>query len=90
MAGEVLWRDTGIPPKIGTLDARAIFPLALWAFHWAWWTAAIALAAVIALYLVQRTGMTPIGCVRVFRVAILGKRRETRNHESQWRKRTRW
>ena len=25
MAGEVLWRDTGIPPKIFMLDARAIF-----------------------------------------------------------------
>ena len=36
MAGEVLWRDTGIAPKIFILDARAIFPLALWLFHWAY------------------------------------------------------
>ena len=90
MAGDVLWRDTGIPPKIGPLDARAVFPFVLWFFHWAYWTAAIALAAIVALYLVQRTGMTPLGCFRLFRVTMLGKRRETRNHESQWRKRARW
>ena len=36
MAGEVLWRDTGLTPKIFVLDARAAFPLALWLFHWAW------------------------------------------------------
>jgi intracellular multiplication protein IcmT len=87
---EILWRDTGIPPKIGPLDARAVFPLALWFFHWAYWTMAIALTAVVALYLVQRTGMTPLGCIRFLRVAMLGKRRETRNHESQWRRRARW
>ena len=36
---DVLWRDTALTPKIFILDARAVFPLALWLFHWAWWTA---------------------------------------------------
>ncbi|WP_291447907.1 IcmT/TraK family protein [Desulfovibrio sp.] len=90
MAGEVLWRDTGIAPKIFILDARAIFPLALWLFHWAYWTAGIAVAGMLILYLVQRTGMSPLSCFRALRVAYLGRRRETRNNEIQWRKRCRW
>ena len=90
MAAQVLWRDTGITPKIFILDARAVFPLGLWLFHWANWTAAIALAAITILYLMQRTGMSPMGCVRAMRVAFMGKRRETRSHEQQWRRRCRW
>ena len=74
---DVLWRDTALTPKIFILDARAVFPLALWLFHWAWWTAGLALAAIVALYLVQRTGMTPIACFRAIRVACMGRRRET-------------
>lgn len=42
MIQDVLWRDTAITPKIFILDARAVFPLGLWLFHWAWWTAAVA------------------------------------------------
>ena len=87
---DVLWRDTALTPKIFILDARAVFPLALWLFHWAWWTAAIALSVILALYLFQRTGMTPIACCRAIRVACMGRIRETRNTESLWRKRCRW
>lgn len=87
---EVLWRDTGLTPKLFILDARALFPLALWLFHWAWWTAGIAAGAILVLYLVQRTGMSPMACFRALRVVIVGRRRETRNNESQWRKRCRW
>ncbi len=87
---DILWRDTALTPKIFILDARAVFPIALWLFHWAWWTAGIAIAAIAGLYLVQRTGMTPIACLRALRVACLGRRRETRINEIQWRKRCRW
>ena len=64
MKREVLWRDTALTPKIFILDARAVFPLALWLFHWAYWTACVALIGIVALYLVQRTGMTPLACAR--------------------------
>lgn len=86
----VLWRDTGLAPKLFIVDARAIYPLALWLFHWSWWTAGIAFLGIIVLYLVQRTGMTPLACFRTLRVALMGKRRETRSTEVQWRKRCRW
>lgn len=87
---DILWRDTALPPKIFVLDARAIFPLALWIFHWAWWTFYVALGAIVLLFLVQRTGMTPMGCVRSIRLMIIGRRRETRIDESRWRTRCRW
>ena len=90
MAGEVLWRDTALTPKIFILDARAVFPIALWLFHWAYWTACVAGIAIVILYLVQRTGMTPLACARALRVAFMGRRRETRMHEVQWRQRCRW
>ena len=90
MANEVLWRDTGIAPKIFILDASAVFHLALWLFHWSWWTAGIALACMVVLYLVQRTGMSPLACFRALRVTFMGRRRETRSNEFQWRRRCRW
>jgi intracellular multiplication protein IcmT len=34
MTGDVLWRDTVLAPKIFILDARAVFPIGLWLFHW--------------------------------------------------------
>lgn len=90
MTGDILWRDTGITPKILVLDARAVFPLLLWLFHWAWWTASLAMLGIIGLYLVQRTGMSPLACLRAIRTAIMGRRRETRYSETLWRKRCRW
>ena len=90
MNREVLWRDTGLTPKIFILDARAVFPVAIWLFHWTWWTAMIAGAGVIGLYLVQRTGMSPMACLRAIRVRLLGTRRETRQTEIQWRRGCRW
>ena len=90
MNREVLWRDTGLTPKIFILDARAIFPVAIWLFHWTWWTGAIAGAGVAGLYLVQRTGMSPMACLRAIRVQLMGTRRETRQTEIQWRRRCRW
>ena len=35
MMADVLWRDTALTPKALFMDARAIFPLALWLFNWA-------------------------------------------------------
>ena len=90
MNHDVLWRDTALSPKIFILDARAVFPLALWLFHWAYWTACVAVAGIVILYLVQRTGMTPLACFRALRVTFMGRRRETTQNEVQWRQRCRW
>lgn len=87
-----LWRDTALPPKIGPLDARAIFPLALWMFHWAWWTFGIAVVCIIILIMIQRTGMSPMGCLRALRLMFVGKTRDVHSSRStsRLRKRCRW
>lgn len=86
----VLWRDTALPAKIGPLDARAIFPLALWVFHWAWWTFYLAIICIVILYLVQRTGMSFIACIRSIRLLFVGKIRQTQTLSSRYRSRCRW
>ena len=87
----VLWRDSGLAPKVGPLDARAIFPLGIWLFHWSTVTATIALVGIGALFVVQRMGMTPAACARYLRLRLLiGDRRETRENERHWRQRCRW
>ena len=50
----------------------------------------MAVIGIVALYLVQRTGMTPLACARALRVAFMGKRRETKHNEAHWRQRCRW
>ena len=90
MNRELLWRDTALTPKIGFLDARAVIPLCIWLFHWAYWTAVIALVGIGGLFLVQRTGMTPSACFRAIRLAVTGHLRETRQNEVVQRQRCRW
>lgn len=87
---DVLWRDSGISPKIGPIDARAIFPLAVWLFHMCMETAVIAAVCVVLLFLVQRTGMTPVACLRLLRLKAIGLRRESAFNERQWRARCHW
>ena len=87
---EVLWRDTGIMPQVGPLDARAVFPLGLWLFHWSMETAIIALSCIVVLFAVQRTGMSPVACLRFLRLKLIGYRRDTMLNERQWRMRCRW
>jgi len=48
------------------------------------------MAGIVLLFLVQRTGMTPLACFRAVRVAFMGRRRETKQHEVHWRQRCRW
>lgn len=90
MARDILWRDTGLTPKIGPLDARAVFPLGVWLFHWSTGTAILAVSCILALYLVQRTGMPPVACLRYLRMRLVGRRRESSANERQWRIRCRW
>lgn len=87
---DILWRDTGIYPKVGPIDARAAFPMAIFLFHWSYFTFFLAIACIVVLVLIQRSGLTPGATIRALKVSILiGKRRETRINESVIRKRCR-
>lgn len=86
----MLWRDTALQPKIGPLNASAVFPVMLWVFHWAWWTFWVAIISIVILFLIQRTGMSATGCLLSLRCLLIGRRRVVRVTASMWRKRCRW
>ena len=86
----LIWRDTGLSPKLFMLDASAIFPLAIFFLHWAWWTFLLSMVSVVILYLVSRTGMNTIACFRTLRHSLVGCRRDTACTEQTFRKRCRW
>lgn len=47
------WRDTALPTKIMGVDGRALFPFAVWAFHWSWPTFYISLGGVFVFAVMQ-------------------------------------
>ena len=70
------WRDTAIYPRLGPIDARALFPIGLWAMHFAsLWTFIPAIFCVSGLWLVERWVYTPAAAVRAIRNRFAGPRR---------------
>ncbi|MHB8408970.1 MAG: IcmT/TraK family protein [Acidiferrobacterales bacterium] len=69
------WRDTALNPRMGPIDARALFPIGLWAMHFALWTFVIALLGVAALWLAERWGYAPAAAARALRNRLAGVRR---------------
>jgi hypothetical protein len=86
---KLLWCDSAIQPRLGPLDARVIFPLFLWFLHWAYWTLAIALAAVGLLVLLDKLGLPVNVAARQLRTTILGRRRPVQD-PVVFRRRCRW
>ncbi|MFR0873719.1 MAG: hypothetical protein ACLSHC_03035 [Bilophila wadsworthia] len=86
---DVLWRDTALTPKIFILDARAVFPWPCGSFIGPGgrrgWRCRHCRALSGAAH-----RHDAIACFRAIRVACMGRRRETRNTETLWRKRCRW
>ncbi|MDR1050943.1 MAG: IcmT/TraK family protein [Deltaproteobacteria bacterium] len=53
----VPWAFTALQPRLGRLDARAVFPILLWLLHWSWWTFGLALAGVAFLAWLDWSGL---------------------------------
>ncbi len=88
---QVLWRNTSIFPKLFFLDARAVFPILIFLFHWANWTFAIAVICIALLIFLEKRGLTANIGLRFLKLYILnGKYRRTRLTASTIRKRCRW
>lgn len=85
----LLWRNTGLNPQIGPLDARSIFPISLWLLHMAWWTFSIAVLSILALVVLGKLGIPVNVAMRRFISLFLGRRRPTRDHVD-FRQRCRW
>jgi hypothetical protein len=70
-------------PKIGPIDAQAVYPLLLWMIHPRVWTGYILMAAVVFLWLLAQRGITMNMMGRIFRRWMIGRSRQIR---SPWRK----
>ena len=53
---DVMWRDTGGHPQIFFVNARIMFPIAIWALHMSKATLVIAVAGVVFFWLLERHG----------------------------------
>ena len=90
MPADVLWRDSGLTPRLGPIDATAIFPIMLFFLHWAYWTLVLSLVSIVILYLCQRARMSPVTSLRFIKCMLIGKRRECAANETVFRRRCRW
>ncbi len=52
----VLWMNTALPLRFGPVDARAIFFIGIWLFHWAWSTFIVGVLGIIFLFWLERIG----------------------------------
>lgn len=48
-----MWRDTALEPTIFGVDARVVFPVAIFLFHWSWTTFTISLIGIAASILMR-------------------------------------
>jgi intracellular multiplication protein IcmT len=68
----VPWAYSALRPKLWRLDAKAVFPLLVWLLHWSWWTLGLAAAGVLALALMDWTGLPPETCLARLRCLMAG------------------
>lgn len=66
------WRDTARRPEIFGIDARVVLPVALWAFHIAWWTFAVMIVGIGFFVFSSRLGYTPNVLLRRLRRRLAG------------------
>lgn len=64
------WAWTAVQARLGPVDARGLGPLGLCLLHWTYLTLFLALTAVLALWLLERRGLT-VRTVRPYLTALL-------------------
>ena len=69
------WRDTARPVKLWIVNSNATFPIVFALFHIRWWTMSLALAAVVALSVLEYYGFTIVVFGRYLRNLLAGSRR---------------
>jgi intracellular multiplication protein IcmT len=83
------WCYTALRPQLGPLDARAVFPLALWMLHWAWWTFYLAVGFIVFLVFLDKKGLPVNVSLLQLRTYILGRYRPVQDYIIV-RRRARW
>ena len=70
-------------PRLGPIDAQAVYPILLWMMLPRVWTAWILLVSIIFLWVLSRRGISIGMMMRIIRSWFVGRKRQIR---SPWRK----
>ena len=70
------WRDTARSPRLGFINASAVFPMLLWLLHIRWWTFAVTVVVVLFLTAIEWYGFTIPVFARYLRALIAGGRKQ--------------
>lgn len=68
----ILWRNMGVPVRLGPLDGRAIFFILLALYHIRLWTIALCIVGMIVLFLIERRGYSIPNLIRRAQVLMAG------------------
>ncbi|MEC8063864.1 MAG: IcmT/TraK family protein [Pseudomonadota bacterium] len=69
------WRDTARPVRLFMVNSSATFPIVFSLFHLRYWTILLALAAVVALTVLEYYGFSLTVFARYLRSQLAGRRR---------------
>lgn len=83
------WASTARSPRLGPVDARALYPIAVWALHMREWTLFVALGGVVLFSLLSWRGYTPAVARRIVRRRLAGPVRHAVN-QTRMRRWARW
>lgn len=72
---DIHWRNTQKPARFFFMDARAFVGIFIWLVHMRNWTFGLAIAVMIAFWLLERRGLTFEASMRAFRCWLLGSNR---------------
>ncbi|MEF3193237.1 MAG: IcmT/TraK family protein [Halothiobacillaceae bacterium] len=61
------WRYTAVAPRFLMVDATAAYSLLLFLFHMRTWTLLLSMVSIVALWLLERRGMSPKGALNYAR-----------------------
>jgi intracellular multiplication protein IcmT len=79
-----MWRNTGLPVRIGPIDARALLPVMAFVVYWSWWTFYFAATGVVIFTVISWAGLTVPASLRALRRLIVGN---VRTAVPVWRRR---
>lgn len=75
------WRNTGLPVKIGPVDARALAFILLFLFHIRLWTFLLCVFIIAVLSIVEYKGYTLPNALRTASSSLLGPKRESQSNK---------
>ena len=67
-----MWRNSGLPVRVGFFDARACLPVLAFVVCWRWWTFYIAVTGITVFTVISWFGLTVPASLRAVRRILVG------------------